>query len=289
MNWRFRSQKWQWALLSLCCFAAAACVMIVSTAPGGPADASETVLGTTDRDATREQLGPLSGRTMGWTQEMGRKWPLYVALGRRTGVGHIDPRRCALVVIDMQPMAVDTRNPKWLMGKVREWAPELAEAYETRLNQIVWPNLERLVEFFRTKEIPIIFTVLGDETVARITPRKGELVWQKPRTGAFAVSDFDERLTALGVDTLFITGVGTSHCVGFSALGAIDHGYQVILVKDATADPRPDHYEAFMKIIGLFGFVQTTDLVISDYPWESWVDDDALPPPGRLMNDSGLD
>ena len=47
---------------------------------------------------------------------------------------------------------------------------------------------------------------------------------------------------------------------------------QVILVEDGCRGSRPDLHEAAVKIWAHKGLVRTTDQVISDYPWESWVD-----------------
>ena len=73
------------------------------------------------------------------------------------------------------------------------------------------------------------------------------------------------------IETVFLCGVETSHCVAFSTFGAMSRGYQVIVIPDATADPRPDHFDAILKVLGLHALLKTTYQVISDHPWKNWI------------------
>ncbi len=71
------------------------------------------------------------------------------------------------------------------------------------------------------------------EPLARLA-RPGEVV-DKPTYSVFALPGFAERLRAEGVDTLVMSGVETDVCVLASLLGAVDHGFRVVLPVDAVA------------------------------------------------------
>jgi len=204
------------------------------------------------------------------------KWPYYVAIGKCLGLKQINPEHCALAVIDIQPDAV---NADGFMGLVGAYNRELLDRFQTRMNEIVWPNLEKLIDFFRSREMFVVYTVIGGGDVhPRLKPREGEPVIIKHRCSAFGNSPFDLALRSQKIDTVFFTGVSTSHCVTRTALAALDHDYGVIAIEDACADPRTgDHDDAAMKILGLHAYVQTTERVIADYPWHDWIDAESPP------------
>ena len=207
-------------------------------------------------------------------------WHYYVAAGQSPGLmNDIEPPRCALVVVDMHEECVD---PDRFIRSVGKHNPELPAYYQQRLEAVVWPNLERLIEFFRSKGILVIYTVFALPNQEGVHPRLlpvggDEWVIHKPTTGVFQTTSLDSMLREQQIDTLFFTGVITSHCVSNSAHGAIDLGYQVVVIEDACADCWPEHHVAILKVLALTANVKTTDAVISDYPWKRWVFRDRAP------------
>jgi nicotinamidase-related amidase len=57
----------------------------------------------------------------------------------------------------------------------------------------------------------------------------------KNRTDAFSNRDLEQFLMDRQVDELFLTGVDAAYCVYYTALGAINRGYRVTVVRDAVA------------------------------------------------------
>lgn len=76
--------------------------------------------------------------------------------------------------------------------------------------------------------------------------RPDELV-DKPTYSVFAVPGFAERLDALGVDTLVMSGVETDVCVLASLHGAVDRGLRVVLPADAVASSSAAAHEAVLR------------------------------------------
>ena len=140
-------------------------------------------------------------------------------------------KRPALVVVDMQNGFCE---PEGFMAKV-------GLGYENAA-AVVEP-VARLIEAARAAQIPVFYTRYSlnadysdaglltemypgvEETgamvrgtwdnalVEALQPTEGEVVIDKTRYSTFVGTDFGERLTVLGVDTLIVCGVTTEICV----------------------------------------------------------------------------
>ena len=69
-----------------------------------------------------------------------------------------------------------------------------------------------------------------------LVPAEDELVITKQYPSAFFGTSLAATLTAMGVDTLIITGLTTSGCVRASCVDAMSHGFTPIVVADACGD-----------------------------------------------------
>lgn len=59
--------------------------------------------------------------------------------------------------------------------------------------------------------------------------------FEKNRTDAFSNKQFEQVLIDNHVNELYLTGVDAAYCVYYTALGALNRGYRVIVVTDAVA------------------------------------------------------
>ena len=79
----------------------------------------------------------------------------------------------------------------------------------------------------------------GDEKLCELDPRLGrrptEKLLPKRYASAFKGTHLHEMLTALGVDTLIVTGVSTSHCVYATCRDATD-SFRVIVPREAVGE-----------------------------------------------------
>ena len=69
----------------------------------------------------------------------------------------------------------------------------------------------------------------------------------KPTYSVFEVEGFDQRLAALGTDTILFTGVETDVCVLASLMTAVDRGYRVVAVADALGSSSAGGHEATLQ------------------------------------------
>jgi nicotinamidase-related amidase len=58
--------------------------------------------------------------------------------------------------------------------------------------------------------------------------------FEKNRTDAFSNRQFELLLIDRQIDTLYLTGVDADFCVYYTAIGAINRGYRVVVVTDAV-------------------------------------------------------
>jgi maleamate amidohydrolase len=118
------------------------------------------------------------------------------------------------------------------------------------------------------RKIPLEALRVGSEDVAideRIAPRDGELVVVKKRASALHGTNVSSYLTALGVDTVILTGVTMAGCVRHTAEDAIAEGFRPIVVREAVGDRVPGVVQwNLFDIDAKFGDVESLDVVL-DY------------------------
>ena len=77
-----------------------------------------------------------------------------------------------------------------------------------------------------------------------LTPFDDELIISKQYPSAFFGTSLASTLTAMGVDSVLLTGLTTSGCVRASCVDAMSHGFRTAVVSDACGDRHADPHEA---------------------------------------------
>jgi maleamate amidohydrolase len=153
--------------------------------------------------------------------------------------------------------------------------------------------IRRLLDGFRAAGLPVAFTTVAydeagkraaavfidkvpalltlqagsrwTEIDPRIAPRGDEPVLTKLWASAFHGTPFGSFLTANGCDSLVVTGASTSGCIRATAVDALQHGYRVIVPRDAVGDRNPSAHEANLYDIDTkYGDVVTTADVLAE-------------------------
>lgn len=158
--------------------------------------------------------------------------------GGRVGFG----KRPALVVIDMARFWLDARA-------------QIGSNLEAVLDGTC-----RVVQAARAAKVPIFFTTYAHDPAhppsphdnklhltlpdnadelfeidPRLERRPTEKLIRKRYASAFKGTNFHEMLTSLGVDTLIVTGISTSHCVYATCRDATD-SFRVIVPREAVGE-----------------------------------------------------
>lgn len=214
------------------------------------------------------------------------------AVGEHTLAFELDPETTALAIIDMQYASAcrATGFGRWLTehGRADEGAYRFG-----RIEDLLIPNIARLLGFFREHHLTRIFVRLGAqldgcrdliphirdletefgnvrgqreyEFLDELAPRDDEVVVTKLSASAFTSSNIDAVLRNLGVESVVFTGVSTSQCVDLTARDAADRGYHALIVEDAVAEDRPDYHDwTLEQFQRLFGRVASTEAVLGE-------------------------
>lgn len=224
----------------------------------------------------------------------------YEALSQLRGQSPIslDPRRTALLVIDVQRYFVHPDHP---FGRTWEQVlpGEDTRGYFERVRSRVLPNLRRLQEAFRAHGTNLFYTAfgsqradgldmpgwarqhnaLGVETVGSpiyppaddpswqiedsVAPRPEETVVAKSSSGPLNSTRLDQTLHLLGIDALVVAGLCTDVCVVQAAREFADRGFEVVVAEDAaTTVMEPAHDAALQTFAMVFGRVRSTAAIL---------------------------
>jgi nicotinamidase-related amidase len=85
--------------------------------------------------------------------------------------------------------------------------------------------------------------------LARLVPPA--VVIDKSRYSAFTEPRLRQHLSERGAEGLIVTGSETDVCVLATVLGAVDHGYRVILVRDAVCSSSDAGHDALLELYQL--------------------------------------
>jgi maleamate amidohydrolase len=168
----------------------------------------------------------------------------------RAGFG----RKPALIVIDMSVGFTDPSSPLHceLEGVVESIERLLAATRAARL-PVVYTTVaydeaakERAAVFI--DKVPALLTLEAGsrwvEIDPRLAPHPGEAVLTKLFASAFYGTPLGSLLAARQVDGLIVTGASTSGCVRATAVDALQHGYRVVVPREAVGDRNPSAHDA---------------------------------------------
>ena len=209
----------------------------------------------------------------------------------------INPQECALIIIDMQNYQVKETSPT--VEFFEKVAPGLTQYFVKQVEDVVNPNISRLLEFFRANKIPryytkfacrrkyrkdyangtrainklsenmigkYIFPSIQDplaDIIPELKPEENDMILLKTTSGTFSSTDLEHQLRSLGVNSVIITGVVTHMCVENTARIASDLGFNVFVVNDACAGWSPTLHNAALRALELiFANIVTTNEIL---------------------------
>lgn len=152
--------------------------------------------------------------------------------------------------------------------------------------------IARLLEAARARELPVVYTTVsygeGEKAVAkafiekvpallslaegspfteidpRLEPQSGEPVLNKLYASAFFGTALASLLAAHGCDSVIVTGASTSGCVRATAVDVLQHGYRLVVPREAVGDrDLAAHEQALFDIDAKYGDVVSLEEALS--------------------------
>ena len=189
---------------------------------------------------------------------------------------HIDPKRTAIVTIDMHrghldPVHATMPVPLEESRRVREYAGDLLTFGRDQGIPVIHVILtKRPVEAERGSRRHTAGVVLSNDAPAtealqrgiphniqgsiqtELMPEMGPeatdfIIDNKKTFSAFVGTDLDHLLRTLGADTAILVGINTNTCVQSSAFDAANLGYRAVVVSDCVAST----YGQDLHVLGL--------------------------------------
>jgi ureidoacrylate peracid hydrolase len=203
--------------------------------------------------------------------------------GREFVYDNLDPRKTALLVVDMQNAFMLPGVAHSLCPMAREIVPNinrLAQAMRETGGVVVWikttftpetlKNWSTYYELSRPAQNAKRAEALaagskGHALWAELDARAGDLTVEKKRFSAFiqGSSNLAEVLRERGIDTVVVTGTVTGVCCESTARDAMMCNFKTIMVTDGNAAMTDEDHNASLGNFYLtFGDVMSTDKVI---------------------------
>ncbi len=174
---------------------------------------------------------------------------------------NIDPKKTALLIIDMQNVFLrrpteNGKSEKELIG-IKRWKP-----FYDKIENIVIPNNKKILDVFREKGIEVAFAQIechkkngsdrsldqkatgfnelllpkGSEDakiISELAPIEDEIIVTKTTDSAITGTNLRLILHNMGIDTVVVTGVFTDQCVSGTVRSLADESFKVWLIEDA--------------------------------------------------------
>ncbi len=159
---------------------------------------------------------------------------MFIATKGRKISMYSDPRK-ALVVLDIQEgySGTNTRQPVTIPP---------ATGMIATVNSLIEEAAESCMEVAYIRQVfsnNLIVRLHGGRRLGRvIIDRRIKIIngndFEKNRTDAFSNRQFEQFLIDRHVDELYLVGVDAAYCIYYTALGALNRGYKVTVIKDAV-------------------------------------------------------
>ena len=181
----------------------------------------------------------------------------------------LDPKKTALVLIDLQNAIVGMHPVPHTAAQVVENSKKLADAFRVQGAPVVYVRVD-LNDFMK---LPVDQPHhLGNKPLpaaaSEITPsagfQDGDMLVTKRHWGAFTGTDLEQQLKSRGIDTVVLTGISTNAGVESTARQGTGLGFAFVLVEDACSSQNAEHHRfAFENIFPRLSRVRSTDEVLA--------------------------
>ena len=185
-----------------------------------------------------------------------------------------DPRRTALVVIDLQKGIVQFPSAPHATADVVANAGRLVVQARQAGALIVLVHVgfsPDFADYLRppSDEQPRMSGAMPPdwmEFVPELNQQSGDIVILKRQWGAFYGTELDLQLRRRGINTIILCGISTEIGVESTARDAFERGYEQIFAEDAMgARTAESHVHATTRIFPRIGRVRRTDEIVAAF------------------------
>jgi len=203
----------------------------------------------------------------------------------------LELHKTALLCIDMQYLDAAPGFGVFADADASGVPHEAQEYYFNRLDEIVLPNVRKLQDAFRERELEVIHTRIQSltmdgrdrspghkrlnlhaapgskeaEFIERVAPVENEIIINKTASGVFTSTNIQYILRNMEITGLFVVGVYSNECVSTAIRDACDLGFYVTLISDGCATVTPELQQATITTMkDRYARVLTTDEAVSE-------------------------
>lgn len=164
----------------------------------------------------------------------------------------IDPRRTALIVVDMQRVFCEPDGALYVQstGPIVERIRTLAQTCRAAGIAVIYlrhvvrgdgSDTGRMRDLYPNVDEILARGTPGIEIIDALAPRAGDIVIDKLFYSGFHNTDLDTVLRAADIDTIAVCGTVTNVCCETTVRDAVHREYKVVALSDANAAmPYPD-------------------------------------------------
>ena len=201
----------------------------------------------------------------------------------------IEPKRAALLFIDMQNFAVKRNGGEYKDMPEAEFQAKCGWYFQQLASRVI-PNQQRLQKAARQAKIEVMYTTIESLTkdgrdrsldykitgfhvpkdswdgkvIDELAPQSDEIWLPKTSSSVFVSTHIDYILRNLGVKQLVLAGIVTDQCVESAIRDACDLGYLVTQVTDACTTYTPERHDFSIRAIKGYCRQRTTDQVLAE-------------------------
>ncbi|GBD14241.1 Peroxyureidoacrylate/ureidoacrylate amidohydrolase RutB [bacterium HR25] len=179
----------------------------------------------------------------------------------------LDPRRSALVIVDMQNDFVKEEG-KLVVPTAQATVPAIRRLLESARDRGAMVAYTQDTHLPGDPEFPIwgehcLLGSWGWEIIDELRPEPGELVIEKRRYDGFYGTNLEYDLRVRGIDTLVIVGTVANICVLHTAGSAALRWFNVVLARDGISALSDFDMEATLRQVHFLyrGIITTSDAV----------------------------
>ena len=204
----------------------------------------------------------------------------------------VEPASTALVLVDLQ-YASAWRTTGVGKKMADEGKADVVKWRFDRVEQVVLPNVKKLIDFFHKHNMEVIYLTQGavkpdysdaaphmrpvyrgannhegtreHEILDEIKPIERDHVVNKTTISAFWSTGIVSLLRSLGIKYMLFCGVSTQMCVEGNSRDAADLGYGCVMIDDACSTTHKEqHSSSLFNFQRFYGRVTTSEKIIKE-------------------------